>query len=92
MQTKLSFVQFTGNPNLPLRALFHKVKSVSPVSVPPRVHNGAAGGEGDLIESHPSCAPQTCPCEVVVYLQLASVLVVGQLTADLTVRLTGGVL
>ena len=76
---------------LPFWALFHELKSISPISVPSRVHDGATGGEGDVVEPLASCVPQTCSCEVVVDLKLATVLVIGQLTADLTVRLTGGV-
>ena len=75
----------------PLRTLFHEVESVSSIRVAPGVDDGAARGEIDILLSL-SSVPQSPPGEVMMDLQLACLLVVGQLTADPTVWTTGGVL
>ena len=76
---------------LPLRTLFHEEVSVSSIRVTPGVHDGAARGENNILLSLAG-VPQSPPGEVMMDLQLACVLVVGQLTADLTVGTTGRVL
>ena len=75
----------------PLRTLFHEEKSVSSIRVTPWVDDGAARGEIDILFSL-SSVPQSSASEVMMDLQLACILVVGQLTADRTVRTTGRVL
>ena len=75
----------------PLRTLLHEEESVSSIRVAPGVDDGAARGEIDILLSL-SSVPQSSPSEVMMDLQLACLLVVGQLTADLTVWTTGGVL
>ena len=69
----------------------HEEESVRSVRVTPGVHDGAARGEMDIFLSL-SGVPQSPLGEVMVDLQLACLLVVGQLTADLAVWTTGGVL
>ena len=76
---------------LPLRTLIHEEPAISPIRVTPGVHDGAAGGEIDIPLSLPG-VPQSPPCEIMMDLQLARVLVVGQLAADPAVWTTGGVL
>ena len=75
----------------PLRTLLHEEMSVSSMSVTPGVDDGAARGEIDILLSL-SGVPQSPIGEVMMDLQLACLLVVGQLTADQTVWTTGGVL
>ena len=75
----------------PLRTLFHEEESVRSIRVAPGVDDGAARGEIDILLSL-SGVPQSPPSEVMMDLQLACLLVVGQLTADLAVWTTGGVL
>ena len=75
----------------PLRTLLHEVDPVSPVCVAPGVDDGVAGREGERVKPLVR-RPESPASEVVVDLQLASVLVVGELTADLTVSTTGGIL
>ena len=65
--------------------------SISSIRVAPGVDDGAARGEMDILLSL-SSVPQSSPSEVMVDLQLACLLVVGQLTADLAVWTTGGVI
>ena len=55
---------------LPLRTLFHEEVSVSSVRVTPGVHDGAAGGENNILLSLPG-VPQSPPGEVMMDLQLA---------------------
>ena len=76
---------------LPLRTLFHEEESVGSIRVTPGVDDGAARGESDVLLSV-SSVPHSSLCEVVMNLQLAGLLVVGQLTADPAVWTTGGVL
>ena len=64
---------------------------VSPVCVAPGVDDGVAGREGERVKPLVR-RPESPASEVVVDLQLASVLVVGELTADLAVSTTGGIL
>ena len=87
----VSSIKWCFHLNSPLRTLFHEEVSVSSIRVTPGVHDGAAGGEIDIPLSLPG-VPQSPPCEIMMDLQLACLLVVGQLTADLTVWTTGGVL
>ena len=75
----------------PLRTLLHEVKSISSIRVAPWVDDGAARGEIDILLSL-FLVPQSTTSEVMMDLQLACLLVVGQLAADLTVWTTGGVL
>ena len=75
----------------PLRTVFHEEESVSSIRVTPRVDDGAARGEIDILFSL-SSVPQSSASEVMMDLQLACILVVGQLTADRTVWTTGGVI
>ena len=75
----------------PLRTLLHEVDPVSPVCVAPGVDDGVAGREGERVKPLVR-RPESPASEVVVDLQLASVLVVGELTADLAVSTTGGIL
>ena len=75
----------------PLRTVFHEEESVSSIRVTPWVDDGAARGEIDILFSL-SSVPQSSASEVMMDLQLACILVVGQLTADRTVRTTGRVL
>ena len=76
---------------LPLRTLIHEEATVSPIRVTPGVHDGAAWGEIDIPLSLPG-VPQSPLGEIMMDLQLARVLVVGQLAADPAVWTTGGVL
>ena len=55
---------------IPLRTLFHEEVSVSSVRVTPGVHDGAAGGENNILLSLPG-VPQSPPGEVMMDLQLA---------------------
>ena len=71
--------------------MFHEEESVSSIRVTPWVDDGAARGEIDILFSL-SSVPQSPASEVMMDLQLACILVVGQLTADRTVRTTGRVL
>ena len=75
----------------PLRTLLHEVDPVSPVCVAPGVDDGVAGREGERVKPLVR-RPESPASEVVVDLQLASVLVVGELAADLAVSTTGGIL
>ena len=75
----------------PLRTLFHEEVSVSSIRVTPGIDDGAARGEIDILFSL-SSVPQSPASEVMMDLQLACILVVGQLTADRTVSTTGRVL
>ena len=75
----------------PLRTLFHEVQSISSIRVTPGVDDGAARGEIDILLSL-SGVPQSPVGEVMMALQLACLLVVGQLAADLRVWPTGWVL
>ena len=74
----------------PLRTVFHEEESVSSIRITPWVDYGAARGEIDILFSL-SSVPQSSASEVMMDLQLACILVVGQLTADRTVSTTGGV-
>ena len=65
--------------------------SISSIRVAPRVDDGAARGEIDILLSL-SSVPQSSLGEEMMDLQLACLLVVGQLTADPAVWTTGGVL
>ena len=87
----VSSIKWCFHLNSPLRTLFHEEVSVSSIRVTPGVHDGAAGGEIDIPLSLPG-VPQSPPCEIMMDLQLARVLVVGQLAADPAVWTTGGVL
>ena len=71
--------------------MFHEEESVSSIRVTPWVDDGAARGEIDILFSL-SSVPQSSASEVMMDLQLACILVVGQLTADRTVSTTGGVI
>ena len=71
--------------------MFHEEESVSTIRVTPWIDDGAARGEIDILFSL-SSVPQSSASEVMMDLQLACILVVGQLTADRTVRTTGRVL
>ena len=53
-----------------MRTLFHEEVSVSSVRVTPGVHDGAAGGENNILLSLPG-VPQSPPGEVMMDLQLA---------------------
>ena len=75
----------------PLRTVFHEEESVSSIRITPGIDDGAARGEIDILFSL-SSVPQSSASEVMMDLQLACILVVGQLTADRTVWTTGGVL
>ena len=75
----------------PLRTLLHEVDPVSPVCVAPGVDDGVAGREGERVKPLVR-RPESPASEAVVNFQLASVLVVGELTADLAVSTTGGIL
>ena len=75
----------------PLQTLLHEVDPVSPVCVAPGVDDGVAGREGERLKPLVR-RPESPASEAVVDLQLASVLVVGELTADLAVSTTGGIL
>ena len=75
----------------PLRTLFHEEETVSSIRITPRVDDGAARGEIDILFSL-SSVPQSSASEVMMDLQLACILVEGQLTADRTVWTTGRVL
>ena len=75
----------------PLRTVFHEEESVSSIRVTPWIDDGAARGEIDILLSL-SSVPQSSASEVMMDLQLACILVVGQLTADRTVSTTGGVI
>ena len=70
--------------------MFHEEKSVRSIRVTPWVDDGAARGEIDILFSL-SSIPQSLASEVMMDLQLACILVVGQLTAHKTVSTTGGV-
>ena len=76
---------------LPLRTLLHEEVSVSSMSVTPGVDDGAARGEIDILLSL-SGVPESPLGEVMMDLQLACLLVVGQLAANATVWTTGGIL
>ena len=71
--------------------MFHEEESVNTIRVTTWVDDGAARGEIDILFSL-SSVPQSSASEVMMDLQLACILVVGQLTADRTVRTTGRVL
>ena len=71
--------------------MFHEEKSVNSIRVTPWVDDGAARGEIDILFSL-SSVPQSSASEVMMDLQLACILVVGQLTAHRTVSTTGGVI
>ena len=75
----------------PLRTVFHEEESVSSIRVTPWIDDGAARGEIDILFSL-SSVPQSSASEVMMDLQLACILVVGQLTAHRTVWTTGGVI
>ena len=69
---------------LPLRTLFHEEVSVSSIRVTPGVHDGAAGGESNILESI-EFVPETSPSVEMMDHPLACVDVDWQLVADLAV-------
>ena len=67
---------------LPMRTLFHEEEPVTSIRVTPGVHDGAAGGERNILESL-DFVPGTCSGVEMMDIQNVCIRVVGQLTADL---------